>query len=247
MSRIFIFLWLLVANLWAGEKIYANFDVVAKESSQLAMSSFGIVSRINVGIASVVKRGDVLLELENEGEKLALEVAKNDLQRANLALSHAQEVLDRFKQVKSVTSMQNYSDVKFEFDQAVLAKNKATIALKNANKMLNDKILKAPYDGVIYSKNIEVGEGVSGVAQKLIGIFSHPNVKLVIAFDDKFKDKVKVGSEFRYKINSQDNEMVGRIELIHPIIDSKTRKIYAEIYTDTLSVGAFGEGYITAD
>lgn len=232
-------------SLSAVEQIYANFDVAAKNSSELSIKGFGIVKRINVDVSSRVKKGDVLIELENESEKIALEAAKNDLELANLAKEHAKEVLQRFKKVKGVTSAQNYQDVEFEFKRANLAAQKAQIAVKNANEMLENKLLKAPYDGVISQKKVEVGEGVSGVAQKLLSIFSYPEVKLVLSFDEKFKDMVKIGSEFRYKIDGDSEERVGKIELIYPTVDLKTRKIYAEVYTKDITVGLFGEGYIT--
>lgn len=244
MGRILKILIALCAALCANEQIYANFDVVAKHSSELAIKSFGIVKRVNVDVSSVVKKGDVLVELENESEKIALEAAKNDLELANLAFKHAKDILDRFKKVKSVTSAQAYEDAEFEFKRASLAVQKAKIAIKNANEMLENKLLKAPYDGVISKKSVEVGEGVGGVAQKLISIFSYPEVKLVLSFDEKFKDAVKIGSEFRYRLDNSSEEKVGKIALIYPKVDTKTRKIYAEVYAEALTVGLFGEGYI---
>lgn len=245
MNRILGILTTLCLILSAQEQIYANFDVVAKHSAELAIKSFGIVKKVNVDVSDMVKKGDVLVELENESEKIALEAAKNDLELANLALKHAKDILERFKKVKSVTSTQAYEDAEFEFKRASLAVQKAKIAIKNANEMLENKLLKAPFDGIISKKSIELGEGVGGVAQRLIGIFSYPEVKLVISYDEKFKDAVKVGSEFRYKLDGSNEEMVGAIALIHPKIDTRTRKIYAEVYAQGLMPGLFGEGYIT--
>lgn len=244
MNKILGILTAFCAILSAQEQIYANFDVAAKHASELAIKSFGIVKKVNVDVSSVVKKGDVLVELENESEKIALEAAKNDLELANLAFKHAKDILERFKKVKSVTSTQAYEDAEFEFKRADLAVQKAKIAVKNANEMLENKLLKAPFNGVISKKSVEVGEGVGGVAQRLISIFSYPEVKLIISFDEKFKDMVKIGSEFRYKLDNSGEERVGKIALIHPKIDTKTRKIYAEIYTQGLTPGLFGEGYI---
>lgn len=92
------------------------------------------------------------------------------------------------------------------------------------------------------NKFINVGEGVSPTSQKLFEIFSYPQVKLLLSFDEKYKDKVKIGQTYRYKVANEEKE--AKIDLIYPSIDVKNRKIYAEAYTTGLTVGLFGEGSI---
>ena len=135
----------------------------------------------------------------------------------------------------------------FFFKHAALAQNKAHLALNLAQKRLEDTRLLAPFDGTISGKSIEVGEGVGGVAQKLISIFSYPDVKLKLSFDEKFKDRVKIGSEFIYKLDGENEERRGEISLIYPTIDTKNGKIYAEVRARNLTPGLFGEGYIVSD
>ena len=245
MSRAFFILTAFFAFAFSQD-IYASFDVAAKNSSDLAMKGFGIIEKINVDVGSRVKKGEILIELENRSETIALQNAKNDLEIAILAQSHARSTFEKFKKVQSVTSKQNFDDAEFEFKRANLNVQKAKIAIKNAEEQLNNKILRAPYDGIISKKMTDVAEGVSGVTQKLLSIFSYPQVKLVLSFDEKFKDKVKIGDEFVYKIDGENEERVGKISLIYPTIDTKNRKIYAEIYVGDLMPGLFGEGYIKA-
>ena len=120
------------------------------------------------------------------------------------------------------------------------------MALNLAQKRLEDTRLLAPFDGTISDKSIEVGEGVGGVAQKLMSVFSYPDVKLKLSFDEKFKDHVKIGSEFVYKLDGQSEERRGKISLIYPTIDTKNGKIYAEVQAQNLTPGLFGEGYIVS-
>lgn len=218
-------------------KIYASFDVTAAKDAQLALKAVGIIKTVNVEIGSAVKRGDVLLELENESEKLAVKLAQNDLESAQTAKAHAKSVLDKFKLVQSVSSKQTFENAEFDFKNAALAENRAHLALNLAQKRLEDTRLLAPFDGTISSKSIEVGEGVGGVAQKLMSIFSYPEVKLKLSFDEKFKDRVKIGSEFVYKIDGENEERRGKISLIYPTIDTKNGKIYAEVQARNLTLG----------
>ena len=246
MNKILLFLLSAAVALCAQDKIYASFDVAAAKDAQLALKAVGIVKTVNVEIGSAVKRGDVLLELENESEKLAVKLAQNDLESAQTAKAHAKSVLDKFKLVQSVSSKQAFENAEFDFKNAALAENRARLALNLAQKRLEDTRLLAPFDGTISGKSIEVGEGVGGVAQKLMSVFSYPEVKLKLSFDEKFKDRVKIGSEFIYKLDGQSEERHGKISLIYPTIDTKNGKIYAEVQTQNLMPGLFGEGYIVS-
>jgi len=247
MNKILLFLLSAAVALCAQERIYASFDVAPAKDAQLALKAVGIVKSVNVEIGSAVKRGDVLLELENESEKLAVKLAQNDLENAQTAKAHAKSVLDKFKLVQSVSSKQAFENAEFDFKNAALAENRARLALNLAQKRLEDTRLLAPFDGTISGKSIEVGEGVGGVAQKLMSIFSYPDVKLKLSFDEKFKDRVKIGSEFIYKLDGQSEEKRGKISLIYPTIDTKNGKIYAEVQAQNLTPGLFGEGYIVSD
>ena len=247
MNKILLFFLSAAVALCAQDKIYASFDVAAAKDAHLALKAVGIVKTVNVEIGSAVKRGDVLLELENESEKLAIKLAQNDLESAQAAKAYAKSVLDKFKLVQSVSSKQAFENAEFDFKNAALAENRAHLALNLAQKRLEDTRLLAPFDGTISSKSIEVGEGVGGVAQKLMSIFSYPEVKLKLSFDEKFKDRVKIGSEFVYKIDGENEERRGKISLIYPTIDTKNGKIYAEVQARNLTPGLFGEGYIVPD
>ncbi|WP_297937626.1 efflux RND transporter periplasmic adaptor subunit [uncultured Campylobacter sp.] len=247
MNKILLFLLSAAVALCAQDRIYASFDVAAAKDAQLALKAVGIVKSVNVEIGSAVKRGDVLLELENESEKLAVRLAQNDLESAQTAKAHAKSVLDKFKLVQSVSSKQAFENAEFDFKNAALAENRAHLALNLAQKRLEDTRLLAPFDGTMSGKSIEVGEGVGGGAQKLMSIFSYPDVKLKLSFDEKFKDRVKIGSEFIYKLDGENEERRGKISLIYPTIDTKNGKIYAEVQARNLTPGLFGEGYIVSD
>lgn len=246
MNKILLFLLSAAVALCAQDRIYASFDVAPAKDAQLALKAVGIVKSVNVEVGSAVKRGDVLLELENESEKLAVKLAQNDLESAQTAKAHAKSVLDKFKLVQSVSSKQAFENAEFDFKNAALAENRAYLALNLAQKRLGDTRLLAPFDGTISGKSIEVGEGVGGVAQKLMSVFSYPDVKLKLSFDEKFKDRVKIGSEFIYKLDGQSEERRGEISLIYPTIDTKNGKIYAEVQARNLTPGLFGEGYIVS-
>nr|WP_269466755.1 biotin/lipoyl-binding protein [Campylobacter sputorum] len=126
--------------LQAQDFVYASFDVVAKNSSKLAMQSAGIVDKIYVDIGDIVKKGDVLLELKNDSELIMLQKAQNDLKLAIVSKQHAKSTLDKFDNVQNVTSKQVYENAKFEFDSSAVKENSAKIAIKEAKDKLDKKV-----------------------------------------------------------------------------------------------------------
>ncbi|MBZ7955228.1 efflux RND transporter periplasmic adaptor subunit [Campylobacter molothri] len=240
-----IFLILIFSfNVIFAEEIYASFNVEASRQSKLAIESIGIVSQIPITIGQKVKKGDLLIVLDQTSEKIALENAKNSY---NLALAQYENTKSKMKKINSVQDVidkQSYEDMKTQFNIASLNLTKAKINIDYYKNILEKKELRAPYDAIVSNKFIQIGEGVGGVAQPLVEIFSYPQSKLILSFDEKYKDKVKIGDEFIYKLDQSNNQIKGKISLIYPSIEIKTRKIYAEVEASGLTPGLFGEGKI---
>ncbi|MBZ7949820.1 efflux RND transporter periplasmic adaptor subunit [Campylobacter molothri] len=240
-----IFLILIFSfNVIFAEEIYASFNVEASKQSKLAIEGIGIVSQIPITIGQKVKKGDLLIVLDQTSEKIALENAKNSY---NLALAQYENTKSKMKKINSVQDVidkQSYEDMKTQFNIASLNLTKAKINMDYYKNILEKKELRAPYDAIVSNKFIQIGEGVGGVAQPLVEIFSYPQSKLILSFDEKYKDKVKIGDEFIYKLDQSNNQIKGKISLIYPSIEVKTRKIYAEVEASGLTPGLFGEGKI---
>ena len=113
--------------------------------------------------------------------------------------------------------------------------------------MYNKSILRAPFDGVIAEKKIEVGDGVGGTSTTLFRLVSAEK-KLVLQFDSKHLAKIKVGDSFEYAIDGTGAKQSVIIYKIYPTIDKSTRKATAEASAPNyLKPGLFGDGFIKAN
>lgn len=241
--KVIVFL-IFIFNLAFSEEIYASFNVEAAKQSKLALESVGLIEQIPVKIGQRVKKGELLLSLEQTSEKISLQNAQNSYKLALIEFENTQSKMKKFNAVENVIDKQSYEDMKAKFEAANLNLTKAKINVEYYKNILAKKELRAPYDAIVSNKFIQIGEGVGGVAQPLIEIFSYPQSKLVLSFDERYKDQVKIGDEFLYKIDQSNTEYKGKITLIYPSIEIKTRKIYAEVETQNLTPGLFGEGRI---
>ncbi len=226
-------LFLIVALLQLNaEEIYATFDIQAQKSASLAFSSSGIIEKMNVDIGSIVKKDELLAELLNEDIKAMVEVSK-------VALKYAKSDFERQEKVKQHINQSLFDSFAYKFDNA-------KVQLQYQQTLLDKTYLRAPFDGLITAKKVEVGDVVSGqMITEVFDIQSLKERKLVLQFDQKYHKRVKVGDSFKYKVDGDDTTYTGTIYKIYPTIDSKSRKMSAEVKAEHFPVGLFGDGYIT--
>lgn len=230
MMRFFIIAIFFSFNLYAQE-IYATFNVEAKQNAHVAFSSSGIVKNIKVEIGSIVKKNDILASLDSADLQAALMVQKT-------TLKFAKKDLQRQEKIKNIIDKAQYDSYLQKYESA-----KANVEYQQA--LLDKTILKSPFDGVVISKEIEVGDVVSGQMVKTAFIVqSKSERKLILEFDQKYNEDVEVGDVYIYQLDGSDTKYEAKISKVYPYADNKTRKIKAEVETKNILVGLFGDGYI---
>jgi HlyD family secretion protein len=106
--------------------------VRAEQIAELAFGSVGRVKELHVKLGDTVKAGEILAQVENEDLLSRLQVAKEELQRAqNLRKENA---LSRSTLIQAQGA----------YDSALTAYEKS--------------LIKAPFDGIIAELNLEVGQ-----------------------------------------------------------------------------------------
>lgn len=246
MRKIFLVLLFLVLGLNAQE-VYANFFVEALRDSALAFNAGGIIKKVHVDISQNVKKGDILVELANDDTKALLEIAKADAANAEVVFKYAKRDYERQEKIKHLID-------EAKFDLYALAYEKAKTALEHAKANLNYRealykktILYAPYDGVIYEKNVEVGDVVTEMSPKtILKIQSQNERKLVVEFDQKYWQTVKAGQTFKYKIDGDEKVHTSVITKVYPHVNQQSRKLGAEAEAKGFVVKLFGDGVIDA-
>nr|WP_104752007.1 efflux RND transporter periplasmic adaptor subunit [Helicobacter baculiformis] len=222
---------LLFVGLGAKE-VYAVFNVEALEDANLTLDSSGIVDAIYVDVGGKVKKGDILLTLYNKDKK-------SQVDSITQQYNFMQKQYERYKKIGGAidknTLDKYYADYKkLEFDR------------NYALAVVEKTILKAPFDGVIASKNIELGEGMNANNTLLFRLVSK-KLKMVLEFDSRYIHEVKVGDSFFYSVDGGGNNFKAVITKIYPTIDVKTRKVSAEALLpaqSNLRPGIFGDGFI---
>ncbi len=242
--KILLGLMALLLSLHA-EEVYATIVVNASQKANLAFDTSGIVHNVHTDISSVVKKGTVLAELKNDDLKASLRIAKASLISAKVTLKFSKRDYERQLKVKHLIDEAKFDAYALAYETAQAAVQQAEANLAYKQTLLSKTKLRAPFDGIIYEKNIEIGDTVSGMMLRTVfKIQSLSQRKLVLSFDQKYWKRVTKGQEFKYGVDGDEDRYTGRISKVYPSATTSNRKIQAEVLAEKFTVGLIGEGYI---
>ncbi|SQB99639.1 membrane fusion protein of the HefABC efflux system HefB [Helicobacter fennelliae] len=219
----------MVEIAWSDD-VYAIFNIKAVQDSSLAIDSTGIIDKIFVDVDSVVKKGDQLLVIYNKDKEAQFQAIKEQY-------LFAKKQYERYNKSGDVVD-------KNTLDQYHSNYKKLEADYNYYQSLLDKTILRAPFNGVIAEKKVELGDGVNANNTTLFRLVSE-NKKIVLQFDSKYLSKVQVGDLYEFSIDGAGTKKTATITKIYPTIDESTRKVTAEAAVEgSLKPGLFGDGYI---
>ena len=237
MKKIVVLALILCLSNVQAKDIYATFTVHAKQGANLAFNFSGIVKELHVDIMSVVKKNEILATLDSDEL-----VATNNASKVTLKYAHVdyERHKDLYKKKLIDKSLLDKYAMAYEAIKAHIEIEKTLYA---------KTILRAPFDGVITKRMIELGDVVSGQTLKTaFNVQSEHARILVVEVDQKYNNDVKIGDALLYKVDGDDKQYTGKVYRIYPEARSDNRKIALQVIAQDLKVGLFGEGkLITPD
>jgi HlyD family secretion protein len=137
------------------------------------------ITRLPVQEGDRVKRGDLLVQLDDTEYRAAVNQAKAELSSAGASLEQAQLTYDRQKGLyeKNLTSQERYDMAKTDLDLAKARREQAMANLDRAKYNLSKTTMTSPMDGLVTSLNAEVGEIV------MIGTMNNPGTVIMTVSD----------------------------------------------------------------
>jgi len=123
----------------------------------------GIVSKLYVDYNSVVKKGQVIAELDKTNLTSELNTAKANLSSAQSSFDYEQNNHNRYKTLfdKGLVSADEYETARLSFLKAKEQVTTATESVRKAQTNLGYATITSPIDGVVLSKSVEEGQTVA--------------------------------------------------------------------------------------
>ncbi|MEX2487915.1 MAG: efflux RND transporter periplasmic adaptor subunit [Pseudomonadales bacterium] len=185
----------------------------ANESVSLAAKVTDTVSDVHFEDGALVEKGDILLELTNSEERAMLAEAKTTLDEATRQYNRLQNLIDR-----NLASEQQLDEAKARVETAQ-SRFDAIVA------RLDDRLIRAPFSGVLGFRNVSPGTLVSQntVVTTLDDIRT---IKLDFSISERYLSSVKPGQEVIAKSTAWPEEsFTGKVQTVGSRVDPVTRSV----------------------
>mgnify|MGYP003907054211 CR=1 FL=1 len=215
-------------------------EVRARFEPDLAFRIGGKVSRRLVEEGQRVKANQPLAELDPEDVRLQLEATRAQVAAAEANLNLVRAERDRYK-----TLMERQMVSRSQYDNAENLYRSGTARLKQikaefdvANNQASYSVLRAPQDGVVARRSVEVGQVVSA-GQTVFTLATDGEREVLISLPEQGFGRFKIGQPVSVELWSQPNQRFsGRIRELSPAADPRSRTFAARVAFTAGSVPA---------
>jgi HlyD family secretion protein len=123
----------------------------------------GIVSKLYVDYNSIVKKGQVIAELDKTNLMSELNTAKANLNSVQSSLNYQSANFNRYKTLfeKGLVSADDFESARLSYLQAQQQVSQARETVKRAQTNLGYATITSPIDGIVLSKSVEEGQTVA--------------------------------------------------------------------------------------
>ena len=195
----------------------------------------GIVSRLYVDYNSVVKKGQVIAELDKTNLISELNTAKANLASAQSTLNYETANHNRYKTLfdKGLVSADEYESARLSFDKARQQVATATESVQKAQTNLGYATITSPIDGVVLSKSVEEGQTVAAsfntpelftIAQDLT------DMRVIADIDEADIGGVKDGQRVVFTVDAfPDDRFEGRVTQVRQQATTSSNVVTYEV------------------
>ena len=231
--------------------------VVAQRKASVASKGTGRIVYLGVQEGSRVKEGDVLAMLDSDdlkAEKAQFEaqlvVARFDLTRAETELLTAEANFKRLKELlgqKAASqagledAQDRYLKAKAAIDSAKASIKAAEASIRKESVLIEYTIIRAPFDGVVLTKDADVGEVVapfgSATNAKAAVVSMADLSSLMVQADvgESFLSKVQIDQPCEIQLDAIPNtRFAGRVHMIVPTADRMRGTVMVKVRFEEL-------------
>jgi membrane fusion protein (multidrug efflux system) len=193
-------------------KLLLTGSVLPNESLEIKSETSGKISRINFEEGKRVKRGELLIEINDDELYAQLEKQKH-----NKKLNEDNEFRQRKLLEKDAISQE-------EYDNALNRLNTTNADIKLLEAQIAKTKIYAPFDGTIGLRMVSLGAFVSS-ATTIATLYNLNPAKIDFAVPGRYSTIVKQGKRILFTIENDKRVFEGKVFAIEPQIDPNTRTL----------------------
>jgi membrane fusion protein, multidrug efflux system len=211
-------------------------ELVAYQQVDLYAKVTGFIKELKVDIGSKVKEGQVLMTLDAPELTAQLSAAQSRLKSQEAlhtaSLANYNRLVETSKTPGTISPNDlEQAEAKRNADLANLEAARASF--REVNDMKNYLVIRAPFDGTITARNINVGAyvGPSGKGSEFpaLTIQQQARLRLVISIPEGYSGYLKQGDEVTFKVRSMPSEnFKAKLTRLSGALDARLRSQRAE-------------------
>lgn len=202
----------LVQPVRFAETIESTGTLLAEEAVELQAEIAGKVTQFNFREGTAVRRGELLVKLNDADLQASLERTMHRWQVANLREQRLAKLLKQ-----GVARQEEYDIASSELDI-----QKAESALIKAQIQKTE--IRAPFDGVVGLRYVSEGAFINA-ATRVATLQRLDKLKLDFAVPEKYAARIRIGNPVTVGIVGVEHALTGAIYAYDPRIDSVTRSL----------------------
>ena len=195
----------------------------------------GIVSKLYVDYNSVVRKGQVIAELDKTNLISELNRAKADLSSAQSSLNYETANYSRYKTLfdKGLVSADEFENAKLSYERARQTVNSSRESVQKAQTNLGYATITSPIDGVVLSKSVEEGQTVAAsfntpelftIAQDLT------DMRVIADIDEADIGGVKEGQRVTFTVDAfPDDKFEGQVTQVRQQATTESNVVTYEV------------------
>lgn len=200
-----------VAEHTLQNSITATGTIEAVTSVTVGTQVSGIVNKLYVDYNSVVKKGQVIAELDKTNLISELNTAKANLANAQSGLNYQSANLNRYQTLykKGLVSADEYENALLTYRQAKEQVATAKESVQKAQTNLGYATITSPIDGTVISKSVEEGQTVAASfnTPELFTIAKDlKNMQVIADVDEADIGGVEVGNRVTFTVDAYPDD-----------------------------------------
>ena len=202
--------------------------IEATASPALAAETSGRVVRLHVDGGSVVRKGQVLAELDGEPQRLAVASARASVERLEALLANQQRTVKRYQELRSKAVSESMLEEAIAQESARQAElNDARARLAEAEYRLDRTRIKSPVDAIVERRLISVGDYVSP-GTPIVTIVGRDGIRAVLPFPERLSGQLRPGLAVTLEQPARPGKPVtGTVTEVRPMVGTNNRAVEA--------------------
>lgn len=198
-----------------------------------------------------VRRGDVLMRLDDTAIRESLVSAEESERAASQAYEQAQRQFERMTSLNKdrLVSLQQVEDAQSRRDTARSDKEAAKTRVVTARQQLERTVIRAPFDGIVSSRQVSAGDTVQ-VGRELMKVIDPNSMRFEGFVSADSIGQLRVGQQVSFRVHGfADREFLGNISRVNPAANATTRQVevlvsFADPKQQPQVAGLYAEGRI---